>query len=83
MSAEAADFAAEFQGTEYFKPLILTDIFAAREKMMLHEIDAIIVIKQDFVRKLNTYFEAAIQVIVDGVDSNNARIAEGYIEGAW
>ena len=82
-SQEAENFVAEFQGTEYFKPLVISNISAAKEKMSLHQIKAIIVIKQDFTRKLNTYSDAAIQVIVDGVDSNNARLVEGYVEGTW
>jgi ABC-2 type transport system permease protein len=82
-SQEAADFVAEFQGTEYFKPLVMSNVSAAREKMMLHQIKAIVVIKQDFARKLNTYSEAAIQVIIDGVDSNDGRLVEGYVEGTW
>ncbi len=82
-SQEAQNFVAEFQGTEYFKPLVVSNISAAKEKMTLHQIKAIIVIKQDFARKLNTYSEAAIQVIVDGVDSNDARLVEGYVEGTW
>ena len=61
-SQEAENFVAEFQGTEYFKPLVMSNISAAIEKMMLHQINAIIVIKQDFARKLNTYSEATIQV---------------------
>jgi ABC-2 type transport system permease protein len=82
-SPEAADFIAEFRGTEYFKPLVVSNISAAKEKMALHQIKAIVVIKQDFPRKLNTYPEAAIQVIVDGVDSNDGRLVEGYVEGTW
>lgn len=82
-SSEAADFVAEFQGTEYFKPLVMSNVSTAREKMKIHQIKAIIVIKQDFARKLSTYSEAAIQVIIDGVDSNDGRLVEGYVEGTW
>ena len=81
--SEAESFVAELRGTDYFNPLIIPTLSAAREEMMLRNVKAIIVIKQDFARNLNTYPDAAIQVIIDGVDANYGRLVEGYIKGAW
>ena len=46
-------------------------------------IDAIIHLRQDFSKKLKASGDAPVQVIVNGVDANTARILSGYIEGAW
>jgi ABC-2 type transport system permease protein len=82
-SPEAEGFVAEIRGTDYFKPIIISNVSVAREAMMLRKVKAIVIIKQDFTRKLNTYSDAAIQVIVDGIDANYGRLVQGYIEGAW
>jgi len=47
------------------------------------KIDAIVLLRQDFSRQIRTPGGAPIQVIVNGVDANNARLISGYIEGTW
>jgi ABC-2 type transport system permease protein len=82
-SRQAISFFAELQGTDYLEPIIVSNMPVARNKLMLREVTAIVHIRQDFTRDLNTYPEAHIQVIVDGTDANNARLVQGYIQGAW
>ncbi len=82
-SPEVTGFVAELQGTDYFKPHIFSNISVAIKEMMLRKIKAIVTIKQNFSRNLNTYQDADIQVIVDGIDANYGRLVQGYIEGAW
>jgi len=82
-SPEVTSFVAELQGTDYFKPHIFSNISVAIKEMMLHKVKAIVTIKQNLSRNLNTYPDADIQVIVDGVDANYGRLVQGYIEGAW
>jgi ABC-2 type transport system permease protein len=82
-SVEAMSFIAELQGTEYFEPLIFSDIHVANKELMLHKVKAVVTIRQNFIRNLNTYLNADIQVIVDGTDANYGRLVQGYIEGAW
>jgi ABC-2 type transport system permease protein len=80
---DAMSFVAELQGTEYFDPLIVSDRPAAEDLMTLRKVKAIVTIRQDFSRNLNTYPDASIQVIVDGTDANYGRLVQGYISGAW
>ncbi|MEJ2702489.1 MAG: ABC transporter permease [Sedimentisphaerales bacterium] len=80
---DARSFVAEFQGTDYFDPLVVSDRPAAEELMTLRKVKAIVTIRQDFSRNLNTYPDASIQVIVDGTDANYGRLVQGYVAGAW
>jgi ABC-2 type transport system permease protein len=43
----------------------------------------IIRLQADFSRRLRQADGAPIQVVVDGVDANTARLVLGYVEGAW
>jgi len=80
-SSEAASFVAELRGTDYFEPVIVSNATVATEEMMLRKVKAIVTIRPDFARNLNTYPDSDIQVIVDGTDANYARLIQGYLEG--
>lgn len=82
-SPKVTSFVAGLQGTDYFKPLIFSNISTAIKEMMLRKVKAIVTIKQNFSRNLYAYHDADIQVVVDGIDANYARLVQGYIEGAW
>jgi ABC-2 type transport system permease protein len=82
-SREAMSFVAGLRGTDYLEPLTVSNMSVAEDKLMLRQVKALVRIKPDFSRNLNTYPEAYIQVIVDGTDSNYGRLVQGYIEGAW
>jgi ABC-2 type transport system permease protein len=47
------------------------------------KINAIIHLREDFSRELFKQNSPAIQVIVNGVDANTARLISGYVQGAW
>jgi ABC-type multidrug transport system permease subunit len=47
------------------------------------EISGIVRLRTNFSRQQRQAGGAPIQVIVDGVDANTARLVEGYVEGAW
>jgi drug efflux transport system permease protein len=79
----ATSFTAELEGTNYFQPFIVSAMSAAKKMMMLRKVKAIVVLRQDFSRKLYSHPDADIQIIVDGTDANYARLVQGYIEGAW
>lgn len=82
-SPQASDFLARFVISDYFKPIPLTSWKEAQEMMRAREVDAIIRLRSDFTRKLQTGGTAPIQVIVNGVDSNRANQIKGYVQGAW
>ncbi len=82
-SADTASFTASFQGSRYFRPSRYNDLQQAEAAMMAGRVDAIVVLRQDFERQLQQAGGTPIQLIVNGVDANTARIVMGYVEGAW
>ena len=80
---EAASFTAAFQHSDYFEPVPFADMAAAKQALQLRTIDAIVRLRSNFSRTLFSPRSAPIQVIVDGVDANTARLISGYIQGVW
>ena len=83
-SQDSADFTASLQGSHYFVPSLMGSMprgraGAARGQGEGHPA----VCAADFSRRMRQSDGAPIQVVVDGVDANTARLVEGYVEGAW
>jgi ABC-2 type transport system permease protein len=51
--------------------------------MLAGRVNAIVVLRQDYATQLREANGAPIQLIVNGVDANTARIISGYVQGAW
>jgi len=81
--ADTADFTAAFHQSRYFDPLAYADTRDAEQAMMAGRVNAIVVLRQDFAKRLRDPDGAPIQLIVNGVDANTARIVSGYVQGAW
>ncbi len=81
--ANTAGLVAAFQHSDYFDPRILSTIQAAQRAFDRREVSGIVWLRNDFSRRLLSHGDAPIGVIVNGVDANQARIAEGYIQGVW
>jgi drug efflux transport system permease protein len=81
--ADTADFTAAFHQSRYFEPTVYHDTRSAEQAMMAGSVNAIVVLRQDFARRLRENDGAPIQLIVNGVDANTARIVSGYVQGAW
>ncbi len=75
--------AGAFERSEFFRPQRFEAIQAARQALDERRIDGIVWLRSDFSSRLFSGNEAPIGVIVNGVDSNQANITKGYIEGAW
>jgi len=82
-SYETSSFTAAFEQSDYFHPQHFADMAAAQKAMQLRKINAIIRLREDFSRELFKQNSPAIQVLVDGVDANTARLITGYVQGAW
>jgi ABC-2 type transport system permease protein len=82
-SQDSADFTASLQGSHYFKPRIMASMSEAELALRKGEVDGIIRLRPDFSRRMRQADGAPIQVVVDGVDANTARLVMGYVEGAW
>jgi ABC-2 type transport system permease protein len=82
-SEAAWSFAGSFMHSEYFAPTIVRDTRTAEQALIAGKVDAIVVLRANFAREIWSTTGAPIQLIVNGTDSNTARIIEGYTQGAW
>jgi ABC-2 type transport system permease protein len=80
-SPDAADLAAGFQLSPYFDARILPDMPEAERLLQLGDVDGIVRVRSNFSRDLQLG-GPAVQLIVNGVDANRARIIQAYAEGA-
>ncbi len=82
-SQDSAGFLAVLQGSHYFAPRVMGSMLVAERALLAGEVSGIVRLRTNFSRQQRQVGGAPIQVIVDGVDANTARLVEGYVEGAW
>jgi ABC-2 type transport system permease protein len=82
-NADTAGFLAVFRNNDYFVPVVMQDMRQAEAALMQNRVDGIIGLRANFARDLQRPDGAAVQVILNGVDANTARLVSGYVEGAW
>lgn len=82
-SMESHGLTAGFEHSEYFQTRHFKDMQTARLALHTKQINAIVHLQADFDRRMAGKQPAPIQVILDGVDANNARLLNGYIQGVW
>ncbi|NEV61023.1 ABC transporter permease [Thiorhodococcus minor] len=82
-SSEAGSFLGAFQQSVYFEPRFYATRQAGREALRRHQVKGFLVLPADFAQRLKADRNAPIQVIVNGVDANSARLLEGYVQGVW
>ncbi len=82
-TADTTSLCGELEHSPYFSPVYSYGMAAARRALMERRVDAIMHLREDFSEKLRRPGGASVQVIVNGVDANTARIVEGYLEGAF
>jgi len=82
-SADTAELAAAFSQSKYFEPVVMRDMRSAQAALMARTVDGIVHLRADFSRRVQRRDGAAIQVLLNGVDANTARIVKGYVEGVW
>ncbi|MEZ5592810.1 MAG: ABC transporter permease [Gammaproteobacteria bacterium] len=81
--AETASFIGKFQHTEYFQPVLLRSMAVAEQALRTRQVNGIVRLRADFAKALKNADDAPIQVIVNGVDANTARLVQGYVQGVW
>jgi len=81
--ADTASFIGAFRQSRYFRPLVLRDMPGAERALAEHRVNGIVRLRADFAARLRRADGAPIQVIVNGVDANTARIVIGYVDGLW
>ncbi|HEY6094779.1 MAG TPA: ABC transporter permease [Gallionellaceae bacterium] len=82
-SASTAAFSSSFRQSRYFVPHEYASTHEAEQALLAGRVNAIVVLRQDFGRQLRQNEGAPIQLIINGVDANTARIISGYVTGAW
>jgi ABC-2 type transport system permease protein len=80
-SSEARELAASFGLSSYFDAEFTTSMPDAKESMIERKVDGVVRIRSDFSRDL-AMGDVAVQVMVQGVDANTARIIQTYAQGA-
>ena len=75
------DLAARFELSHYFKVTRPASVKEAVEKLNSHDVDGIIQIQDDFTSRLSSGSRAPVQLILNGVESNQARLIQGYVNG--
>ncbi len=80
--ANSAGLSGAFARSSYFDPVSYRTIQNAQQALDQHRVSAIVWLRSDFSRRL-LGSGADIGVILDGVDANQARITEGYLQGVW
>ncbi len=81
--AATQSLAGAFERSAFFRPQRFDAIEAAQQALNEHRIDGIVWLRNDFSDRLLGGGQAPIGVYVNGVDSNQANITLGYIQGVW
>lgn len=82
-TVETSAFIAGLRRSPYFSPQTYPDVAAARRAVTDHRADGMLWLRSDFSRQILQNRTAPVGVLVNGVDANNARILEGYLQGVW
>ncbi len=78
---EARDFAARFDLSIYFHTHYAKSIIEAERWMTQRRVEGIVHIPQGFAADLLAGRTARVQIIINGVDANRARLIQGYSHG--
>lgn len=78
-----ASLTGAFWHSDYFIPVRYDAIQPAEQALLTHDVDGIVWLRNDFSTRLLKSGDAPIGVYVNGVNANQARITEGYIQGVW
>ena len=84
--ADTSDFASSFEGSRYFAPIVMPDAKAAERALADGRVDGIVRLRANFAERERRPSGAPVQLIVNGIDANTARLVEGYVSGvvsAW
>jgi ABC-2 type transport system permease protein len=78
---EARELAARFELSSYFKPQAVYSVAQAKTLINSGEVDGVLTIRSDFSSQLAKEFRAEVQLVLNGMDANRARLIQGYAQG--
>jgi ABC-2 type transport system permease protein len=81
--AGSASLVSAFQQSEYFNPQPFGSLQEAEQALAERRVDGILWLRGDFSRRLHGAGRAPVELILNGVNANQARITAGYVQGAW
>jgi ABC-2 type transport system permease protein len=79
----SASFLAELERSAWFRPATYPNRELAEQALLHGRADAIVWLRSDFTRLAYSSGAAPIHITLNGVDANQARIIENYLNGAW
>lgn len=79
----SASFLAELERSEWFRPETYPNRELAEQALLHGRADAIVWLRSDFTRVAYSSGAAPIHVTLNGVDANQARIIQNYLNGTW
>jgi ABC-2 type transport system permease protein len=82
-TVDTSSLCAELEHSRYFNTIYLQGMPAAKQALMERRVDAILHLREDFSQQLRRPGGAPVQLVVNGVDANTARIVNGYVAGAF
>lgn len=80
-SDPAQDLAGRLELSRYFNVSYANSLSEATDLVRTHYVDGIVHVDSDFSAEL-ARGRAPVQLILNGVDSNRARLVQGYVQGA-
>jgi ABC-2 type transport system permease protein len=72
---------ARLEGSVYFRPTRAASFAEAEELMRAHAVEAVVRVPPNVQSALGTSGDARVQLVLNGVDSNRARLVDGYFQG--
>ncbi len=81
--AIAESFVAEFRHSPWFAPVEFRHMEEAVEALRTRRVDGIVRLRHDFGARVMRGETAPVQILLNGVDANTARIVSGYAQGVW
>lgn len=85
-STVATDLVERFELSPTFRAFPVKTTAEAEELLEQRQVDAIVQIQSNFSEKLELGGSAPVQLIVNGIDANRARLIQGYVQtllGKW
>jgi ABC-2 type transport system permease protein len=80
-SAEASEITASFQLSPYFETHVTRSMAEADALVVSGKVDGIVLLQSDFAQR-EADGDASVQLVVNGIDGNTARIIEAYSSAA-
>lgn len=79
--ATTQDLLSGFYRSEHFVPVPVAAMAQAETLLIESKVQGIVRLREDFTRRLKAGQSASIQLIVNGIDANTARLVDGYVTG--